>query len=443
LLLSTAEVGSVLPRHLFASQNIAGGDLDLLMHAVSRAGRCQNLLLVRSGKCSCSRDHWVNIVWLRSFSLSTRIIPESLTPTTTRSLKFTNTSSARQSRTLGTMSDFNSDSDEDIKRAIALSLQQPSPESQNSKIINLVSENEDDDLDAPVTAKGITSPSQPNQNADSENGISAIDYGNDNENGVAPSQAESPTTDQSLPIRQDPPATNGILGSLNRKKMEEERRARTQRKIAQSQGSKELDSKKRKAPNSPPAPHNRESRQVMAKLSQEPSLGGDKLDNIASSSHSIAPATPATQEMNKLPEVVSFNDQQKTRAPGIQYPDGVIKKTWVHGYPRQGDDIKIEEVLQKDDLELAVLSSYLIDPAWVETKLDSKTRVIWVLQEKDEAEVSGRLNFFFSRWEEISSQIASALATRRDQEFKLQNANSSDFAQELSLATKLISTSWE
>jgi hypothetical protein len=46
---------------------------------------------------------------------------------------------------------------------------------------------------------------------------------------------------------------------------------------------------------------------------------------------------------------------------GIQYPDGTAKKTWAFGYDRKGDDIKIEEVLQSSDLELAVLSSFQID----------------------------------------------------------------------------------
>ena len=38
-----------------------------------------------------------------------------------------------------------------------------------------------------------------------------------------------------------------------------------------------------------------------------------------------------------------------------------MKKTWVLGHDRNGDDIKIEEVLQKSDLEVAVLSSFQLD----------------------------------------------------------------------------------
>ena len=59
------------------------------------------------------------------------------------------------------------------------------------------------------------------------------------------------------------------------------------------------------------------------------------------------------------------------------------------GVPRLGDDIKIEEVLQKDDLKLAVLSAFQVEPEWVESKLDPKTKVIWVLQAKTAAEVRG------------------------------------------------------
>lgn len=64
-----------------------------------------------------------------------------------------------------------------------------------------------------------------------------------------------------------------------------------------------------------------------------------------------------------------------------------MKKTWAFGYARE-DDIKIEEVLQTNDLELAVLSSFQLDADWVMSKINiSKTKLIWVLQAKTEAEV--------------------------------------------------------
>lgn len=56
--------------------------------------------------------------------------------------------------------------------------------------------------------------------------------------------------------------------------------------------------------------------------------------------------------------VMSRNQQLNLGTLGLKYPKGVVLKTWVYGSPRQGNDIKIEEVLQKDDLELAVLSAF-------------------------------------------------------------------------------------
>ncbi|TVY28988.1 Tyrosyl-DNA phosphodiesterase [Lachnellula hyalina] len=286
------------------------------------------------------------------------------------------------------MSGSDSDYDEDTKKAIALSLQEPSPESRISKIVDLVSEDDDDDLDAPVTSRA----SQRDQRMDSKNdGLSAIDTGSNTKIETASNRATPLEIDQNIPMRQAPLPSNGYLGSLNRKQMEEERRARAQSKQVESQGSNtKLGSRKREAPTSPPAPHNREGRQVVPKLSHEPStglsLGRNKPGKAALSGHATTPIIPPTQEKNKLPKVLSSNDPKKASTPGIQYPDGAIKKTWVYGCPRQGDDIKIEEVFQKKDLELAVLSSFQIDPAWVEAKLDSKTKIIWVLQEKDEAE---------------------------------------------------------
>lgn len=75
----------------------------------------------------------------------------------------------------------------------------------------------------------------------------------------------------------------------------------------------------------------------------------------------------------------------------IQYPHGVFKKTWVFGQARK-NDIKIEEVLQKHDLKVAVLSAFKWDMEWVFSKLDvSKTKLVLVMEAKDEATVSSSL----------------------------------------------------
>ncbi|KAB8360945.1 hypothetical protein FH972_024677 [Carpinus fangiana] len=71
--------------------------------------------------------------------------------------------------------------------------------------------------------------------------------------------------------------------------------------------------------------------------------------------------------------------------PLLQYPHGAIKQTWAYGYPRV-NDIKIEEVLCKADLKIALLSSWQIDMEWITSKLDlQKTKVIFAYGEKDEA----------------------------------------------------------
>lgn len=73
---------------------------------------------------------------------------------------------------------------------------------------------------------------------------------------------------------------------------------------------------------------------------------------------------------------------------GIQYPGGVIMKTWARGFPQGLDDISIEQVLQKDDLTMAVLSSYQLNVPWIMTKLSPLTRVYWVLHHQADAVVS-------------------------------------------------------
>ncbi|PFH59332.1 hypothetical protein XA68_12509 [Ophiocordyceps unilateralis] len=61
----------------------------------------------------------------------------------------------------------------------------------------------------------------------------------------------------------------------------------------------------------------------------------------------------------------------------LPYPHGAVKRTWARGYPRTGDDIKIEEVLQRDQLLLALLSSYQWDDDWLLSKVDvSRTKLL-------------------------------------------------------------------
>uniref|UniRef100_A0A0D2Y2L2 PLD phosphodiesterase domain-containing protein n=1 Tax=Fusarium oxysporum (strain Fo5176) TaxID=660025 RepID=A0A0D2Y2L2_FUSOF len=63
----------------------------------------------------------------------------------------------------------------------------------------------------------------------------------------------------------------------------------------------------------------------------------------------------------------------------VPYPKGAIKRTWAKGYPRTSDDIKIEEVFQKDKLELALLSSYQWDDEWLMSKIDPRQTKLLLL----------------------------------------------------------------
>ncbi|KAI9741951.1 MAG: hypothetical protein M1834_000340 [Cirrosporium novae-zelandiae] len=68
----------------------------------------------------------------------------------------------------------------------------------------------------------------------------------------------------------------------------------------------------------------------------------------------------------------------------IQYPFGTVKKTWAFGHPRESD-IKIEEILQKSKLQLAVLSSFQWDVEWLLRKINTnQTKMIFVMGAKEE-----------------------------------------------------------
>jgi len=91
-------------------------------------------------------------------------------------------------------------------------------------------------------------------------------------------------------------------------------------------------------------------------------------------------------------DVQSFKQQQTRLHPGVQYPNGTVKKTWAYGFPRS-NDIKLEEVLQKNDLDLAVLSAFQWDDEWVLSKFDLKrTKLIFVVQAKSTEQVRHKIS---------------------------------------------------
>ncbi|KAK6439983.1 hypothetical protein LTR95_003791 [Oleoguttula sp. CCFEE 5521] len=84
--------------------------------------------------------------------------------------------------------------------------------------------------------------------------------------------------------------------------------------------------------------------------------------------------TPPSTENTELPALPQGS---------LVYPNGIVKKTWALGHPRDGSDIKLEEVLEPLTLHTAVLSAFQWDPTWLLAKLRrSQTKCIFVMQAK-------------------------------------------------------------
>ncbi|KAH8724143.1 tyrosyl-DNA phosphodiesterase-domain-containing protein [Phaeosphaeriaceae sp. PMI808] len=66
----------------------------------------------------------------------------------------------------------------------------------------------------------------------------------------------------------------------------------------------------------------------------------------------------------------------------LQYPKGVIKRTFATKFPRT-DDITLEEVLEADHVQIAVISSFMWDSEWLNKKLNpAKVKQIWIMNAK-------------------------------------------------------------
>lgn len=227
-----------------------------------------------------------------------------------------------------------SSEDEELKRAIALSLQDHgSTSSKPKEVINLDSDDDattDDNQALPSISKQTTDPKSEDEST------------TDGDTPPVPAKVD-PT---SKPI-------NSMLG-LDRKAMEEERLAR-----------------KRKASISPPPPRK-------APKIQKPDPKPQAIATLSSistkSNHGIIDnAHSATTSKSTPPTCLSF-------------PTGAVKQTFVLGHSRNPSDITIEEVLQSPTLTLAVLSSFQWDVEWLLRKLDTpRTQLVFVMQAKDES----------------------------------------------------------
>ncbi|KAK0621288.1 tyrosyl-DNA phosphodiesterase-domain-containing protein [Bombardia bombarda] len=181
------------------------------------------------------------------------------------------------------------------------------------------------------------------------------------------------------PTQTPAPAPAPLYGGLSalgldRKKMEEERLARlNKRKASSDLGAAEMRPAQRQKASSATAPQPQPARPAPPK----PLPQKEEEDDGSETASSREPSVSAPKQ------------------PSLPFLKGVVKKTWAAGQPRLGgDDIKIEEVLQRDKLELAVLSSYQWDEEWLLSKIDlPRTKVVLVAFATSEAQKSEmRLN---------------------------------------------------
>ncbi|CAG8087498.1 unnamed protein product [Penicillium olsonii] len=208
----------------------------------------------------------------------------------------------------------------------------------------------------------------------------------------------------------------GIPG-LDRKKMEEERLARLANRKAQPSGSCSSGQLKRKAEDSPdtttqskrkvestsPTLHNRTAIHKAVDLetlkitpnSTQPSSTGNQASQVEKSKA----ATTARETPSEKPysgrlasDICRRYDSNATDVkiwptsrPLAQWPLGAIKKTHIAGFPRIGTEVTIEEVIQRDDLQLAVFSGFMWEMEWFFRKINTdSTRFILMMQAKNQ-----------------------------------------------------------
>lgn len=249
--------------------------------------------------------------------------------------------------------------DEDLRAAIAASLgDAPSPvqraNNQNKSVVDLTGDSDEDVVPIYPKSKSVIS-------SEASREASVVDIADDGDEDLKraialslqesgahvpsskPEPTSAPAPDQSQTKDQlEPKSTGGGFLGLDRKKMEEERLAR---------------------------------------------LGKRKPEETSQSDqHELK---RARTEPRQSASSIQAKSGPPSSVPFIQFPAGVVKKTFAIGKPRTDDDIRLDEVLQSSDLELAVLSSFMWDMDWLFGKVNlKKSRFILVMQAKDDATVS-------------------------------------------------------
>lgn len=240
------------------------------------------------------------------------------------------------------------DDDEALRYAIALSLQDQA--SATPVVIDDSDDDDDNDNDGSSTASSANSTQQTTQQ-------------------TTQTQSQSQSQARSQPSSSQQQSQFGSL-FLDRKAMEQERLNR----LAKRQRPTTDDDDDDDVVEVPP-PKKQASRAPAERNIKTPGA------SISTSTPASASATGTRQSSSSS----SSNDNNNS----VPYPNPTVKRTWARGTTRTGDEITIEEVFQKDKLELAVLSSFQWDEDWMLSKLDyTRTKILLLAFARDEAQVA-------------------------------------------------------
>ncbi|KAI7151476.1 phospholipase D/nuclease [Hortaea werneckii] len=203
------------------------------------------------------------------------------------------------------------------------------------------------------------------------------------------------STKEETPV---PPASAIGLAGLDRRAMEQERLARQKARTAglkreRSISPREL-SDARKVPKVEETTFDLPSGARLNFLST--AIHGQQTSrksasaNLATDRHKSLPAAIKAEEGEDAIKQESPSTSQPALPGSLQYSHGVVKKTWAFGHPRH-NDIKLEEVLEPQTLRTAVLSAFQWDTDWVLSKLKTplkggKTKCVFIMQAKQESE---------------------------------------------------------
>ncbi|KAB5558681.1 tyrosyl-DNA phosphodiesterase-domain-containing protein [Coniochaeta sp. 2T2.1] len=286
--------------------------------------------------------------------------------------------------------EFNGDSDDDeaLRMAIAMSLGEEPPAKPKKKKPITVDLTQDDgdgervDLTREEDIETASEASSPGlMGVDAVQPAEEKPAGASGENGDRKSEPKKEEEQSSTAATSEPAAPASSLSALlglDRAKMEEERLARVRKRKAAEEGqSQQADSSKRVKTNDENRRPDVTVTVAGAAAGKQPAARQQAMTSIPARPQQKIATLSSLAEQRQAPEATR-SEQGSSNLP---FPKGVVKKTWCRGQPRLGDDITIAEVLRKDECELALISSFQWDQEWMYEQFDlRKTKLILVSQ---------------------------------------------------------------